>query len=433
MLRPLLCVILLCAAVPALAGPATCISDQQCADGDLCNGIERCAAGTCTPPSAPLACDDGDACTADTCDPAAGCAHADTLCPATCGPGDDGIRCSDGTACTVGDTCSGGACVGTSLACDDADPCTVDTCNVTLGCTYVEQADAPACLTSAQCASAADHTPCVGDGDPCTQDGCLEGACRVGLNQIVRQCADGDACNGDEFCSTVKGCEPAPPPACDDGEACNGVETCVSPGGCVSGSPAPDDTPCDDGLACTDGDTCTDGACSGASLDCGDADLTTLDFCLETAGCLHCAPAAPRSLGLRFATATKPGAFKLGAQFHPGAVFDPAGPAGLDIIVHDDTTVVQAAHVPASAFTTNNNGTVARFADKTGTIVPGLANVRVKSGPPSERHKVTAKGTLLVPFAPQLTRRFTLRAGDACATAVLGCKTGGNGRSDRCR
>ena len=219
---------------------------------------------------------------------------------------------------------------------------------------------------------------------------------------------------------------------CDDGNLCNGAETCTPEGGCLAGTAAPDDAPCDDGKSCTEQDTCTAGACSGAALECGDADLATLDFCLETTGCLHCAPAAPRKLSLRFATTTKPGAFRLGAQFHPGIAFDPTGPAGLDIIVHDDAEIVQAAHVPGSAFTSNNNGTVARFVDNTGSVVPGLVNVRVKSGPPLERHKLTAKGPLLVPFAPQITRRFTVRAGGSCATAILGCKSGGGGRSDRC-
>ena len=99
----------------AAAAQSACLTDAQCADGDLCDGIERCVAGTCVPPTAPLACDDGDPCTIDGCDPAAGCSHADVACPATCGLGDDGVRCSDGTACTVDDTCAGGNCVGTPL------------------------------------------------------------------------------------------------------------------------------------------------------------------------------------------------------------------------------------------------------------------------------------------------------------------------------
>jgi len=124
----------------------TCLTDPQCADGNLCNGVERCIGDQCQP-GPPLVCDDGDPCTTDSCNPAAGCAHADEACPAVCGPGDEGQRCSDGTTCTIGDTCQAGACVGTPLACDDADPCTVDTCDSALGCVYSEQASPPACVT----------------------------------------------------------------------------------------------------------------------------------------------------------------------------------------------------------------------------------------------------------------------------------------------
>ncbi|HEY3357297.1 MAG TPA: hypothetical protein VGQ83_28865 [Polyangia bacterium] len=55
------------------------------------------------------ACDDGNACTTDTCDPVAGCVHA----PAA-GP------CDDGNPCTVDDQCAGGTCTGTPTAwCSD--------------------------------------------------------------------------------------------------------------------------------------------------------------------------------------------------------------------------------------------------------------------------------------------------------------------------
>src|SRR6185295_6984737 len=138
----LLALLLILGARVAAAQP-TCLTDAQCADGDLCDGIERCVGGTCMPPVGALVCDDGDSCTDDACDPGAGCTHADVACPGTCGPGDDGLRCSDGTACTVGDTCVAGVCSGTPVACDDGDPCTVDACDVTLGCVYSEQADPP--------------------------------------------------------------------------------------------------------------------------------------------------------------------------------------------------------------------------------------------------------------------------------------------------
>ena len=43
-----------------------------CDDHNSCNGVESCAAGACVA-GTPLVCDDGDGCTTDTCDPAAGC------------------------------------------------------------------------------------------------------------------------------------------------------------------------------------------------------------------------------------------------------------------------------------------------------------------------------------------------------------------------
>src|SRR5262249_1077025 len=52
---------------------------------------------TFTPPN----CDDGNACTDDTCSPTTGCIHTNNTAP-----------CDDGNACTTADTCSGGVCVG---------------------------------------------------------------------------------------------------------------------------------------------------------------------------------------------------------------------------------------------------------------------------------------------------------------------------------
>jgi len=54
--------------------PPQCIADAGCNDGNVCNGAERCQAGTCTA-GTPLDCADDDACTTDTCDPSGGCQH----------------------------------------------------------------------------------------------------------------------------------------------------------------------------------------------------------------------------------------------------------------------------------------------------------------------------------------------------------------------
>src|SRR5688572_13411932 len=55
---------------------AGCRGDRDCDDGVSCNGAETCSAGTCRPSPAPLSCDDGLDCTADSCDEVAGgCVH----------------------------------------------------------------------------------------------------------------------------------------------------------------------------------------------------------------------------------------------------------------------------------------------------------------------------------------------------------------------
>jgi len=71
-------------------------------------------------------CDDGDACTIDTC-VAGTCSHA---------PEANGTVCDDGNVCTTPDTCTDGVCGGTmnpnccqtAAECDDGDGCTIDTC-----------------------------------------------------------------------------------------------------------------------------------------------------------------------------------------------------------------------------------------------------------------------------------------------------------------
>jgi hypothetical protein len=46
----------------------------SCVDGDVCNGDEVCASGSCAP-AISLDCDDADECTADSCDEISGCFH----------------------------------------------------------------------------------------------------------------------------------------------------------------------------------------------------------------------------------------------------------------------------------------------------------------------------------------------------------------------
>ena len=61
-----------------------------------------------------MACDDGNPCTDDACDPVSGCKSTNNA-----------AACNDGDACTAGDICGGGKCAGaTPVKCDDGNPST---------------------------------------------------------------------------------------------------------------------------------------------------------------------------------------------------------------------------------------------------------------------------------------------------------------------
>jgi uncharacterized repeat protein (TIGR01451 family) len=114
----------------------------QWIDSVTVTGRDSCRAGT------PVTCDDTDACTADACDPVAGCGHVARSC-------DDGNSCTDDAcdsilgcvhtnktadcddldACTLTDTCRAGVCVGSNpVVCNDNDACTADACDRTILC-----------------------------------------------------------------------------------------------------------------------------------------------------------------------------------------------------------------------------------------------------------------------------------------------------------
>ncbi len=306
---------------------------------EVCNGIDDDCDGLVDEPVegegelVPL-CDDGNACTKDTCGGEIGCGHL----PLT------DVECMDGDSCTVGDHCEAGVCVGSPVVCDDQNPCTTDSCDGFGGCSFV------------------DNTAACDDGNACTvADTCAGGEC-VGTPvncdcQADADCAafeDGDLCNGTLLCNQEKWpyqcqvdpetvivcpepegidaiclaavCEPesgacsfAPAHegyACADGSKCTIGDTCQA-GVCTAGAelnckddnPCTDDScdvavgcvytpngaPCQDGNACTVGDTCADSLCQPGTgvLSCDDGNVCTDDSCDPAVGCVHAANAAP--------------------------------------------------------------------------------------------------------------------------------------------
>ena len=221
-------------------------------------------------------CDDGNACTADSCAGAEGCLNET----------DDLLDCSDTNPCTVADHCVDGTCIGDPVQCDDENPCTDNVCTATGGCEY------PAL-----------PGPCD-DGNPCTVgDQCLDTVCTgtaVSCDcQQDSDCGaleDGDLCNGTLYCDQTD-----LPFQCRVEE---GTEiTCALPEGidapCLepfcdpatgdcSFVPAHDSWACNDNDPCTILETCSAGECSGGSeANCNDGNLCTDDSCDPLVGCVH--------------------------------------------------------------------------------------------------------------------------------------------------
>jgi hypothetical protein len=428
--------------VPAFAAGEPCVFQADCADGNVCNGIEFCNQGFCED-SAPIPCDDGDPCTLDFCDAAVGCGHSEELCATDCTGLSDGTRCVDGSVCTLGDVCSGGACQpGAAPICPDADGCTAASCDPRFGCTYSEEFVEGPCVPTCD-GTVADFTPCPGDDDICTRDACLPSA-DFGLDFCIdallflRQCGDSDACNGAEWCSPLLGCQAGPPLVCDDGDICNGIESCDAGTGCLPGAPQlPDGSTCDDTAVCTVDDECTSGACAGRALtpaDCDDANPATDDFCLESFGCLSCPPVDRARAKIKFAKPGKiDGRLKVaGEATTAGGVTLSPGTEVLTVVVELDGATFFRAELPAGSLEEKKPGRFG-FKDKTGLLAGGLRSVKLKelSG---GRYKIRAN-TVKSAF-DQLAAtsvKVTLPVGNDCFSATPPCVTAGGGRVLSCK
>ncbi len=200
-------------------------SNEECSDGNVCTVGDHCADGACQPGAETLSCDDDNVCTTDSCDPTKGCVH-----------GSSNDECDDGNACTEGDHCGGGKCLpGAPVDCDDGNVCTVDTCDPATGCAHGN--------SNEEC----------DDGSKCTLvDVCVDGVC---VGSGTPTCVDGNPCT-DDTCDPEKGCVYLPNSLpCNDGDGCTLEDTCVQ-GQCMG-------TACADlGLYCVGG-TCKDSPCTG--------------------------------------------------------------------------------------------------------------------------------------------------------------------------
>lgn len=309
----------------------------SCLDANKCDGAESCSGGVCKEQAGFMCPTDTNVCHAPQCDPVAGCSQKLL----------SGVSCADANKCNGAETCNNGVCsAGTPLACNDNNPCTKDSCDAAKGCVFTPLTPGESCDNNNLCdgvgicdenakcvvvpsAPCDDKNPCTddqcdpakgcvttansatcNDGDPCTTvDKCSAGSC---LGSVPLKCDDGNSCTSDACVKNV-GCATTPlsGPACNDGNNCSTGDKCVA-GVCTpTGGKLcdPDTNPCtvatcepaqqtcgqanDNSLKCQVDKChaitqCVNGDCpTGAALNCDDANPCTKDDCDDELGCTH--------------------------------------------------------------------------------------------------------------------------------------------------
>jgi hypothetical protein len=237
-----------------------CTTDQDCDDNNVCNGDETCVAGECQQ-GTELNCNDGIACTDDTCNPTTGCSNEPN-----------------------------------NTNCDDQDPCTIDTCNALTGCTNIFQFSCPNCPeedTETQCTDQVDNdcdTYVDCDDPDCSNDPNCQECVPEAEDENTQDCDNGidDDCDGDVDCDDAgcanapicNGCTPSTE-SCTNGQDddCDGLVDCEDLDDCATHETCltdcvPTETP---EVSCTDG---LDNDCDGL-IDCADSDCASNPACTE--------------------------------------------------------------------------------------------------------------------------------------------------------
>lgn len=283
--------------VGCIPGGGGCRFDEECNDGDVCNGEERCApdSGLCVGGD-PIACPlDPFECTVERCDADFGCIVSidNTLCPpgtlcnvmAGCIAIDCGsdAACDDGDPCNGRETCSAGRCrAGAPLNCDDGNACTMDRCQAFAGCVSTVGREACFDMLDNDCNGLTDCEDPVCRSLPacvmCTPVAPIEFRCTDGRDDDcdgLFDCADPE-CGSDPSCG---GCMPIADSEvfCSDGgdDDCDGFFDCMDfdctgrpECGCVP--IAMREVRCGDGLDddCDGNIDCADSDCAGPACGC---------------------------------------------------------------------------------------------------------------------------------------------------------------------
>jgi Lamin Tail Domain len=156
--------------------------------------VRRCSAA---------ACDDGNACTSDSCDLNAQCVHA---------PAANGSVCDDGNACTQVDSCQAGSCSGSDpVVCGARDACHLPgTCAPSTGVCSNPQREVGAscsganfCDAAGACVECLGPETCPGSDNACGVRTCNAGACGVVSAPQGTECGAEQACDGSGSCAEI--------------------------------------------------------------------------------------------------------------------------------------------------------------------------------------------------------------------------------------
>jgi len=226
-------------------------NNKLCDDNNVCSQVDKCEDGQCKGYN-PLPCGDGNVCFNYQCDPIAGCLSEFA----------NGASCEDGDPCTVDDRCNQGVCVaGGWDPCDDANPCTNDSCKTGQGCKNEPVTNGTSCggldgqCTIGQCIQGTCQGTAYNNGGPC-DPGSSVGPCQQGICQnkvcTLSPKPDGSGCQNNN----------APDGDCKAGQ-CNGG-TCVSYSGPSTSCEVEACPPCADFIECAFCEPTVPGHCTSS-------------------------------------------------------------------------------------------------------------------------------------------------------------------------
>ncbi len=276
--------------------------------------------------------------------------------------------CDDGNACTT-DSCDAGACTYATIAdcvpcttaadCDDRNPCTTDTCSANGVCEHSSQAGCVPCVTAADC----------NDENPCTSDACgADGSCQISAIPGCQRCDTAADCNDENNCTadtcTGGACAHADIPGCGPEQCTDGIDNDH------------------DGLVdCEDPDCANDPACRPHEIcgNCIDDDGNGLTDYEDPACCAETLPLAVKRMVL------KPlGIHVHGNRLKVKARYAVASPTLFDPITQDTTLQISDAkgqlfcQTVAAANWKHPHRRLYRFRDKKGLFAGGLKKGRFK-------------------------------------------------------